>query len=132
MIDYKIPDLQLVVQKIAEELARQEIETFLDQKDMEVGDSINQSIAFHMKEADELLLLLSPSSLKSTWVFIEIGGAIALGKRIAPILLHVGANEVPQPISHTLCRDINNIEKYYDELLKRTTQQSNKEGGLWA
>jgi len=113
-----------VARKIAEDLKRERISTFLDEKDIETGASIDESIALHLKDADELLLLLSPASLKSTWVFIELGGARALGKRVAPILLHVGANEVPQPISHSLCRDINDIDKYYDELAIRRKSKS--------
>lgn len=113
-----------VARKISEDLKRARIDTFLDEKDIETGASINESIETQIKDADEMLLLLSPASLKSTWVFIEIGGAKALGKRVSTILLHVGANEVPQPISHSLCRDINDVEKYYHELNLRKQPRS--------
>lgn len=91
-------------------------DTFLDEKDIRTGDSIDVTIQEHLKDSDDLLLLLSPASIKSHWVFIELGGAKALGKRIIPILLHVGANEVPAVIAQALARDINELEKYIEEL----------------
>ena len=95
----------------------------MDEKDIETGATIDDSIAQQMRDADEVLLLLSPASLKSTWVLMELGGAKVLRKKIAPILHHVGVNEVPQPISHALCRDLNDVEKYYDEIALRILQR---------
>ena len=105
-----------VARQISSQLVERGHETFLDEKDIDTGDSIDESLQKHLADCDELLILISPVSLKSHWVFIEIGGAKALGKRIAPVLLHVEANEIPQPISQLLARDINDVEKYYDEL----------------
>ena len=92
--------------------------TFLDEKDIKTGESIDASIQAHLKESDHLLLLLSPQSLTSHWVFIEVGGAKALGKHIVPILFHVSGNEIPHAIAQLLARDINEIDKYFAELNK--------------
>jgi len=89
---------------------------FLDEKDISTGDSIDDSIKAHLKTSDHFLVLLSPASLGSQWVLIELGGAIALDKRIVPVLLYVGVNEVPTAINLKLARDINDIDKYYAEL----------------
>ncbi len=93
-------------------------ETFLDEKDIKTGESIDASIQANLKNSDHLLLLLSPASLTSQWVFIELGGAKALGKHIVPVLFHVAGNEVPHAISQLLARDINEIDKYFAELKK--------------
>jgi hypothetical protein len=94
--------------------------TFLDEKDIKTGDSIDTAIQIHLKDADHLLILLSPASIKSHWVFIELGGAKALGKRVIPILFHVAANEIPSAISQLLARDINEFDKYISELAPST------------
>ena len=91
-------------------------QTFLDEKDIVTGDSIDSTIQVHLKDADHLLILLSPASLKSHWVFIELGGAKALGKRVVPILFHVAANEIPSAVSQLLARDINDFDKYISEI----------------
>lgn len=89
---------------------------FLDEKDISTGDSIDDSIKSHLKNSDHFLVLLSPASLGSQWVLIELGGAIALEKKIVPVLLYVTANELPTVINLKLARDINDIDKYYKEL----------------
>lgn len=93
--------------------------TFLDEKDIRTGDSIDTSIQEHLKDCDNLVILLSPASVKSHWVFIELGGAKALGKRVVPILFHLGANEIPSAISLLLARDINDFDKYLEELREK-------------
>ena len=90
--------------------------TFLDEKDIKTGDSIDTAIQRHLKDSEHLLILVSPASITSHWVFIELGGAKALGKRVVPILFHVGANEVPAAIAQLLARDINDFDRYVDEL----------------
>jgi hypothetical protein len=108
-----------VARKISEDINRIGIGTFLDEKDIETGTSIDDAVDEHLKDCDELLILLSPTSLNSHWVLMEIGGAKALGKRLVPILFHVGANEIPAPIRKHLARELNEIEKYYVELQAR-------------
>lgn len=105
-----------VARQISFQLNQKGHTTFLDEKDIKTGDSIDSSIQKHLKNSDQLLILLSPASLKSHWVFIELGGAQALGKTVVPILFHVGVNEIPQPMSSMLCRDINEFEKYINEI----------------
>ena len=102
--------------RISDDVKELGADTFLDEKDIESGEPIDESIHEHLKDADHFLLLLSPSSLTSHWVLIELGGAIALGKHIVPILFYLGANDIPQPIRRFLARDINDIDKYYNEL----------------
>jgi hypothetical protein len=107
-----------VARQISSVLIADGHQTFLDEKDIVTGESIDAAIQKHLKDSDHLLLLLSPESLKSQWVFIELGGAKALGKHIVPVLFHVAGNEIPHVISQLLARDINEIDKYFAELRK--------------
>ena len=115
-----------VARKISDDLTKIGIETFLDEKDIETGESIDDKIKSQLTNCDEILILLSPSSLNSFWVFIEIGGASVLKKRIVTVLLNVGTNEVPAPLTKYLARDINDIDKYYEELQKRDKGKKTK------
>lgn len=100
--------------------------TFLDAKDMKTGESIDDSIQEHLKDCDHLVLLISPKSIASHWVFVELGGAKALGKRIVPILFHVGANEIPSVVANLLARDINDFDKYLAELAPDSKKKRTK------
>lgn len=102
--------------RISDDLISLGAETFLDEKDIVTGQSIDQSIKNNLKECSDFLILLSPASLKSEWVLLELGGAIALDKNIIPILLYVGANEIPQVINLKLARDINDVNTYCKEV----------------
>jgi TIR domain len=108
-----------IARKISEELNERGFETFLDEKDIKTGESIDKAIRKHLTECDELLLLLSPQSKASTWVFMEIGGARALQKGVATILINLGANDVPAPLNEALVRELNEIDRYYEELKRR-------------
>jgi hypothetical protein len=105
--------------RISEDLIKKGLSTFLDEKDIKTGQTISLSINEHLKDCDDFLIIISPASIKSEWVLIELGGAIALNKNIIPILLYVGANEIPQIINLKLARDINDIEIYYEEAAKK-------------
>lgn len=115
-----------VARKISEDLIRLGCETFLDEKDISTGEAIDDSIADQLADSDDFVILLSEASLKSTWVLVELGGAIALKKNIIPILLFIGVNDIPDVISKYLARDLNNINKYYDEVDKKLKGKSIK------
>lgn len=105
-----------VARQISKILENEKHVTFLDEKNINTGDSIDAEIQKHLGDCDHLLILLSPASISSHWVFIEVGGARALGKKIIPILFHVGINEIPNAIAYLLARDINDLDKYFDEI----------------
>ena len=106
--------------RISSELNFLGITTFLDEKDIKTGESIDVKVQEHLSDCNDLLILISPASLNSHWVLIELGGAIALKKNIIPIFLYVGANEIPHPINKILGRDINEIERYYEEVKQKS------------
>lgn len=111
-----------IARQIAVHLGERGVECFLDEKDIETGDIIDDSIQKNLNECDELLMLLSPAALESAWVLLEIGGAKVLGKRLVPILVHVGANDLPDPLSTGLARDLNDIDSYYREVEERAAK----------
>lgn len=120
MISHSTQD-KWIATRIAEDLATAGADAFLDAKDIKTGESIDGAIQKHLRECDEMLMLLSPAALASSWVLIEIGGAKVLGMPLIPILLHVGANDLPQPLSGGLARDLNEVDLYIQEVRERIT-----------
>lgn len=108
-----------VASRIAKDLNELGAETFLDEKDIETGDSISEAVSTNLKNSDEFMVLVTPASVNSQWVLVEMGGALILGLRIVPIVMHLSKNELPKVVSDNLARDINEIDKYYDELKTR-------------
>lgn len=108
-----------IARKICEDIMKLGIDVFLDNKDIQTGDDFDLKTNEHIIDSDEIIMLVSQAALRSSWVMIECGAARALRKRLVPILIDVAPNELPQPINRHLARDLNQIERYYRELLQR-------------
>jgi hypothetical protein len=74
--------------RISEVLTRCKTEHFLDSKDIDWGGDIEEGVAAGIARSSHLLIIVSPSSLKSLWVGYEVGHAKALGKTIIPFLMY--------------------------------------------
>ena len=52
-----------------------------------------------------LVVLLTPNSVKSSWVMLEAGAAWGLEIPLVPVLAYVKPEELPAPISDYQCRN---------------------------
>jgi TIR domain len=109
-----------------EEAGRGRIKTFLDEKDLEAGESIPDSIRRSIKRCHEFIVLLSRYSKDRPWVLIEMGAAWALGKRIVAIMDKVGPKDMPDIISSFKGVDLNDFDQYLTQLLHRATSERRK------
>ncbi|HEV1287818.1 MAG TPA: toll/interleukin-1 receptor domain-containing protein [Bryobacteraceae bacterium] len=104
---------------LIEGAGRRVIHAFLDEKDIDGGDPISETILKGIRQSDELVVLLSPSSKESKWVIAEMAMAFALRKRVVPILHHVEPKELP-PINYPYkAIELNDFEQYLEQVLKR-------------
>lgn len=110
---------QWIARQVGQQIELLGIEVFLDDKDLVTGDDFDERIRANLRQSDEMLLLISNAALRSYWVMMEFGAARALGMRPALILVGVSPNELPDPINRHLARDVNQIDRYYDELRRR-------------
>jgi len=95
------------------------IKTFLDEKDIEGGESIPETIRQNIQRCHEFLVLLSRNSIDRPWVLMEIGAAWALEKRIIAITDKVTPEEMPDIIAPYKAIDLNSFDDYLEQLLKR-------------
>lgn len=83
-----------VARRIAEEIRALGAETFLDVADIAHGDDFEEEILKAEPGCSELLVLLTPWSLKRTWIWLEIGFFRHSRKRIVCVLYGLGARDV--------------------------------------
>ena len=95
--------------KLIEERNKGYVEVFLDEKDIEGGQSIPDSIRNSIEQCDEFLVLLSNRSKDRKWVLIEMGAAWGLRKRIVMIIDKVSPNEMPDLFSPYKAIDLNDF-----------------------
>lgn len=64
-----------------------------------------------------IVLMVSPDSLKSTWVNFEVGAALSMGKRIIPILSkNVNQKDLPLPILSRVSFSPKNIDEMAQQI----------------
>jgi hypothetical protein len=89
---------KLIVRKVAADLERYGVKTWLDENEIRVGDSLRQSIEKGLNTSDFVIVFLSESATKKDWVQRELSAAFSLelehGKKvILPVL--VGDCQIP-------------------------------------
>lgn len=85
-ISYSRRDLAFA-QKIVDELAANDLDTWIDWKSIPKGEDWEQEIYRGIEEADVFLFLISPDSVASQMCNKEIAHAVKNGKRILPIFI---------------------------------------------
>ncbi len=95
--------------------------SFRDDRDIDGGDSIPQSIRTEIQVSRELVVLLTPDSIERPWVLLEVGAAWGRRKhyRIVPVLCHVTVDAIPDMIEGKKAFHINEFDKYLAELKRR-------------
>lgn len=71
---------------------------FMAEKDIPVAAEWEREIHSALLGCSFFLILLTPNSKDSTWVFLEAGGAWILGKKVIPAIAHVDPSSLPDPI----------------------------------
>lgn len=96
-----------------------DVKTFLDERDIKVGDSIPDSIRTNIQQCNEFLVLLTRNSLDRPWVLIEISAAWGHGKRIIAIIDKVAPEEMPEIMLPYKAVDLNELDEYIKQLVER-------------
>lgn len=78
-----------VASQIERQIRRLGADTFIDINDVERGDDIEERIFTELPGCDELLVLFTPWAVDRNWVWVEIGAARGLRKRIVAVLYEV-------------------------------------------
>jgi len=88
-----------VSRKLASDLRQAGVDVWFAEWELKPGDSLRRKIDEGIDRASHFLVLLSPASIKSEWVQIELDAAMVLrisGKcRLIPVLLNVEQDSIP-------------------------------------
>jgi hypothetical protein len=110
--------------RLIEERGKGRLSVFLDEKDIEAGQQIAESIRRSIEQCNEFVVLLSRYSKDRPWVLIEMGAAWGLRKPIVAIIDKIGPKEMPDIISLHKAIDLNDFDQYANQLLKRARVRS--------
>lgn len=114
---------------IVKEFLRPKVESsgasvFVDAGRIEYGDDFREVIFQELSCCDELLVLLTPSSLQRPWVIAEIGAILVRGKRVVAIRYGPTENELQNlgVLSLLGTKSLLRMEEF-DEYVKQLTRR---------
>lgn len=114
-----------IARTLCEKIEQQGAETFRDDRDIDGGDDIPESIRLEIKQSDEVVVLLTPLSVGRQWVLLEVGAAWSLGRiRIVPVLYHVDVDPIPEMIKQKKAIHLNDFDTYLAELHGRVSKKN--------
>ncbi len=67
---------------------------FVDEGEVSYGEDFRDIVFHELSRCDELLVLLTPSSVQRPWVFAELGAAILRGVHVVAIRYGVSEDEL--------------------------------------
>lgn len=102
--------------QLAESLKNLGVDVWFDEWSIRAGDNIPDAIEQGLREADAVVLLISPESIQRPNLFFELGAAIGSGKRVVALVpSDLDPADVPAPVR---------ARKY---LVKRSPQETARE-----
>jgi hypothetical protein len=103
---------------IAQKLRAVGIDVWIDEMSLSGGDEVMPVIISGMKKAAEAIVLVSTESVKSQWVSAEIGIAMALRKRLTPLLNNID-HDAMAPLKGVKSYELNKFDVFLLEVKKR-------------
>jgi len=104
-LSYSHLDRSLALE-LAHKFSASGLKCFLSEKDLSSGDEWVKKIRESIKESERVMLLITPRSVKSPWIFIEAGAAWMENKPIIPLVQFVDVGELPEIIKGVQFKNI--------------------------
>lgn len=82
----------------AEELKSRGLTTWFDEWDVSPGASLSESIERGLRDSTAVVFIWGPKSRTSPNLFFELGAAVALKKRVIPVLSRRSDIQMPVPL----------------------------------
>jgi hypothetical protein len=99
--------------------------SFVDIFDVKKGDRIESVIQAELPKCHELVVLLTPWSVRRNWVWTEVGAAWGLSKRVVAVLYGLSISDVEKEyggmaaLAPTNCLELDQFDSYVEELKYR-------------
>lgn len=88
----------MLADSLREQIAGQGHQVWQDTEAMFAGDDIDVKLRRNLRACNAYVVLITPSSLKSAWVLIELGGAWVSGIPLFPVISGTKASRLPGPL----------------------------------
>lgn len=99
--------------------------TFRDDRDIDGGDDIPETIRGQIRASQEVVVLLTPNSVGRQWVTLEVGAAWGQNsaRRITVVLYHVEVDPIPGMLKSKKAIGLNDLDNFLEEVRKRVERR---------
>jgi len=118
--------------RLANDLQGKGIRVWIDEAEMQVGDSLIEKISKAISEMEFVAVVLSKSSVESQWVRKEVGIAMTQeieGKRVKVLPLLLEECDVPSFVQDKIYADFRNTANYDEALTKVVKRVTSLDSG---
>ena len=118
-----------VARRFADVIRSQGAEAFLAE-DLDAGEDFSIAVRSALLRATEVLVYLTPWALERPWVWMEIGGAWVLDRRLIFVLHGLTVEELrrdsrfPLPILTVQSISVNELDSVYERELRHRVEQA--------
>jgi WD40 repeat protein len=103
------------MEKICNSLRRESITVWTNETDIQTGEALEEAIKRGIEQADNVVYLLSPDSVKSYFTRQELEYALSLNKRIIPVLVReISSESIPNALQDLQYIDLTDNVKEED------------------
>jgi hypothetical protein len=104
-----------IARVIAEKIAKTGAVPWWDEKELRGGDLLGDTIRRGIDHCQESVVLVTPNSIKSQWVLLEIGAVWGHKKRVTPILYGVTFGWL-SALSDIKAVELNDLDEFIQQL----------------
>ncbi|MBI3465379.1 MAG: toll/interleukin-1 receptor domain-containing protein [Planctomycetes bacterium] len=116
-----------IADRLAQSIESLGARVFLDEKEIEGGESISDRLRDAIIDSEEFVVLYTPDSASRPWVLLELGAAWGHRKRITAILYHASPTDLSDMgwFRDLKCYDLTDFDtKFLKELRRRCRPQT--------
>lgn len=106
----------VLAKDIKNRLLKSGLTVFVSSDELKTGDDWPEEIRKAILDSREMAVLMTKSSMKSSWVQSEWGSAWVLGKKIVPITSGIEFSDLPERLLSKEGIDLDDIEKYVKQV----------------
>lgn len=130
-LSHATADDSLMGKLVKPEVEKTGAKAFID-SDIDYGFDFRDRIIKELNSSDEFIILFTKSSIERPWVIAELGASVLRefneDKKIIPVIYGVDINTLHekglmQLIGNKQLLDLNDLDKYYEQLAKRVQQK---------
>jgi len=89
-----------IASELREKFLASGLSCFMAEKSLEVGNQWINQVREAIRESENILILITPRSIASKWVYMEVGAAWMENKKIIPLTQFVDISELPELIKN--------------------------------